>query len=171
MMNSAAEVRSRLEAALQNRIPRALTPPERATPERMPTGIASVDALTGGVPLGCLTEICGASSSGRTSVLRASSWPRCSTTGASIASRSARCSPASASSLQTSSRGASRTQLASAGSTGVERADIRTTRVARAGGRRKQIGTDRSIRQGVRSRRERIPAHLRRDEEALHTVR
>ena len=71
MMNSAAEVRSRLEAALQNRIPRALTPPERATPEMMPTGIASVDALTGGVPLGCLTEICGASSSGRTSVLLA----------------------------------------------------------------------------------------------------
>src|SRR5437868_12672883 len=69
MMNSAAEVRSRLEAALQNRIPRALTPPERATPERMPTGIASVDALTGGVPLGCLTEICGPASSGRTSVL------------------------------------------------------------------------------------------------------
>src|SRR5205807_2298114 len=69
MITTASELRSRLETALENRIPRALTPPQRLTPERMPTGIASVDALTGGVPLGCLTEICGPASSGRTSVL------------------------------------------------------------------------------------------------------
>ncbi|HEX4663244.1 MAG TPA: hypothetical protein VH196_02560 [Terriglobales bacterium] len=68
-MNTAAELRSRLESALEHRIPRALTPPKRSLPERMPTGIASVDALTGGVPLGCLTEICGPASSGRTSVM------------------------------------------------------------------------------------------------------
>jgi hypothetical protein len=35
----------------------------------MSSGIDAVDALTGGVPLGCLTEICGPTSSGRTSVL------------------------------------------------------------------------------------------------------
>jgi|SRR5436305_5671573 recombination protein RecA len=69
MNTTAAELRSRLETALEHRIPRALTPPQRSLPERMPTGIASVDALTGGVPLGCLTEICGPTSSGRTSVL------------------------------------------------------------------------------------------------------
>jgi recombination protein RecA len=69
MNTTAAELRKRLETALEHRIPRALTPPQRSLPERIPTGIASVDALTGGVPLGCLTEICGPTSSGRTSVL------------------------------------------------------------------------------------------------------
>src|SRR5947209_3862658 len=69
MNTTACELRSRLETALEHRIPRALTPPQRSLPERMPTGIASVDALTGGIPLGCLTEICGPASSGRTSVL------------------------------------------------------------------------------------------------------
>lgn len=68
-MTTAAELRVRLEQALEHRIPRALTPPQRALPERMPTGIASADALTGGIPLGCLTEICGLSSSGRSSIL------------------------------------------------------------------------------------------------------
>src|SRR5579864_9555669 len=66
-----AELRSRLEASLEPRIPRALTPIERPAPELMPTGIAGVDALTAGIPLGCLTEICGPESSGRTSVLLA----------------------------------------------------------------------------------------------------
>ena len=71
MLNLASDLRSRVEAALENRIPRALTPPQRSSPELMPTGIVSVDTLTGGVPLGCLTEICGPASSGRTSVLMA----------------------------------------------------------------------------------------------------
>lgn len=71
MLNLASDLRNQVEAALENRIPRALTPPQRSAPELMPTGIASVDALTGGVPLGCLTEICGPASSGRTSVLMA----------------------------------------------------------------------------------------------------
>ncbi len=71
MLNLASDLRSRVEAALENRIPRALTPSQRLIPELMPTGIASVDALTGGIPLGCLTEIRGPSSSGRTSVLMA----------------------------------------------------------------------------------------------------
>jgi len=35
----------------------------------MSTGLAAVDSMTGGIPLGCLTEVCGPPSSGRTSVL------------------------------------------------------------------------------------------------------
>jgi recombination protein RecA len=71
MMISASQLRSRLEAVLEPRIPRALTPQQRSAPEMMSTGIASVDSITGGIPLGCLTEICGPPSSGRTSVLLA----------------------------------------------------------------------------------------------------
>jgi recombination protein RecA len=43
----------------------------RPTPEMVPSGIAAMDALTGGLPRGCLTEICGPASSGRTTVLLA----------------------------------------------------------------------------------------------------
>jgi recombination protein RecA len=71
LMVSASQLRSRMEAVLEPRIPRALTPQQRSAPEMMSTGIASVDSITGGIPLGCLTEICGPSSSGRTSVLLA----------------------------------------------------------------------------------------------------
>lgn len=41
----------------------------RAAPEMVSSGIPQLDALTGGFPRGCLTEICGTASSGRTSVL------------------------------------------------------------------------------------------------------
>jgi hypothetical protein len=41
----------------------------RPAPEMVSSGIAAVDALTGGLPRGCLTEICGPASSGRTTVL------------------------------------------------------------------------------------------------------
>ena len=41
----------------------------RPAPETASTGISPLDALTGGLPRGCLTEICGPESSGRTSVL------------------------------------------------------------------------------------------------------
>jgi hypothetical protein len=41
----------------------------RPRPEMLLTGIAEVDAITGGIPSGCLTEICGTVSSGKTSVL------------------------------------------------------------------------------------------------------
>lgn len=41
----------------------------RATPEMISSGIPQLDELVGGFPRGCLTEICGAASSGRTSVL------------------------------------------------------------------------------------------------------
>ncbi len=41
----------------------------RPVPERVRTGISEVDAATGGLPRGCLTEIFGMPSSGRTSLL------------------------------------------------------------------------------------------------------
>jgi len=43
----------------------------RPTPEMITSGIPAFDALTGGLPRGCLTEICGPASSGRTSVMLA----------------------------------------------------------------------------------------------------
>jgi len=43
----------------------------RPTPEMVSSGIAEMDALTGGLPRGCLTEICGPASSGRTTLLLA----------------------------------------------------------------------------------------------------
>lgn len=42
---------------------------ERPAPLTVPFGIAEIDALTGGIPRGSLTEICGPASSGRTSLL------------------------------------------------------------------------------------------------------
>jgi hypothetical protein len=41
----------------------------RAGPEMVSSGIPQLDLLTGGLARGCLTEVCGAASSGRTSVL------------------------------------------------------------------------------------------------------
>ena len=41
----------------------------RPEPERAPTGIPEIDSATGGLPRGCLTEIVGPASSGRTSLL------------------------------------------------------------------------------------------------------
>lgn len=43
----------------------------RPAPEMVPIGIRELDSLTRGLPRGCLTEICGPDSSGRTSVLLA----------------------------------------------------------------------------------------------------
>ncbi len=43
----------------------------RPVPEMVSSGIVAMDALTGGLPRGCLTEICGPASSGRTTVLLA----------------------------------------------------------------------------------------------------
>ncbi len=60
-----------LRSAIEERFPAAFA--VRACRERscLPTGIAAIDGLTGGLPLHCLTEICGsqAGSSGKTSVL------------------------------------------------------------------------------------------------------
>ena len=43
----------------------------RPRPEMLSSGIAEVDAITGGIPRSCLSEICGPASSGKTSVLLA----------------------------------------------------------------------------------------------------
>lgn len=43
----------------------------RPRPEMISSGVAEVDAMTGGIPRGCLTEICGEASSGKTSLLLA----------------------------------------------------------------------------------------------------
>ncbi len=43
----------------------------RPAPELVSSGIREMDALTGGLPRGCLIEVCGPASSGRTSVLLA----------------------------------------------------------------------------------------------------
>jgi len=43
----------------------------RPAPEMVSSGIPALDTLTGGLPRGCLTEICGPASSGRTTVLLA----------------------------------------------------------------------------------------------------
>jgi hypothetical protein len=43
----------------------------RPAPEMVTSGIPDLDALTGGLPRGCLTEICGPASSGCTSVMLA----------------------------------------------------------------------------------------------------
>ena len=43
----------------------------RPAPEMASSGIAALDSLTGGLPRGCVTEICGPASSGRTSVMLA----------------------------------------------------------------------------------------------------
>jgi hypothetical protein len=43
----------------------------RPAPEMVSSGISALDALTGGLPRGCLTEICGPASSGRTTLLLA----------------------------------------------------------------------------------------------------
>lgn len=44
----------------------------RPRPEMLSSGIAEFDTITGGIPRGCLSEICGTASSGKTSVLLAS---------------------------------------------------------------------------------------------------
>jgi hypothetical protein len=43
----------------------------RPAPELVSSGVGELDALTGGLPRGCLTEVCGSASSGRTSLLLA----------------------------------------------------------------------------------------------------
>lgn len=43
----------------------------RPAPEMASSGIPALDTLTGGLPRGCLTELCGPASSGRTTVLLA----------------------------------------------------------------------------------------------------
>jgi recombination protein RecA len=68
-----------LQSAIKNqqsKIPPARVTPAsqldiRPAPEMVSCGIPPLDALTGGLPRGCLTEICGPASSGRTTLLLA----------------------------------------------------------------------------------------------------
>ncbi len=60
----------------QSKIPPASVTPAsqleiRPAPEMVSSGIPAIDSLTGGLPRGCLTEICGPASSGRTTLLLA----------------------------------------------------------------------------------------------------
>jgi len=57
--------------AIENSVVPASRLAIRPAPEMVSSGIAALDALTGGLPRGCLTEICGPPSSGHTTVLLA----------------------------------------------------------------------------------------------------
>ena len=62
-------LRARLESALSERISSPFTDLDRRVLESVPTGIAPLDALTGGLPRGAITEISGPPTSGRTSTM------------------------------------------------------------------------------------------------------
>ena len=64
-----AALRSRVELALAGRVPAPFTYRDRKIVETVPAGIPEIDSLAGGLPRGGLTEICGPSCSGRTSLL------------------------------------------------------------------------------------------------------
>lgn len=70
-MISLAVRKPELESALRGRLGAALAFRARPAPEFASTGLAEVDALTGGLPRGAITEITGPASSGRTSLLLA----------------------------------------------------------------------------------------------------
>jgi len=67
-MNSAT-LRSHLETALAGRVPSPFTYRDRKLVETVSFGIPELDSLTGGLPRGSLTEICGPPCSGCTTVL------------------------------------------------------------------------------------------------------
>jgi len=69
-MASAAPLRARLESSLPERLSSTLRLREVA-PLTVTTGIAALDALTGGLPRGALSEIIGPVSSGHTGVILA----------------------------------------------------------------------------------------------------
>jgi len=70
---------ARLQSAINNQPsiipPASVTPASRLeirpAPETVSSGIPAIDSMTGGLPRGCLTEICGPASSGRTTLLLA----------------------------------------------------------------------------------------------------
>jgi hypothetical protein len=68
---SPRSTRSHIEASLGDHLSSTLLLRERAAPLTVPTGIAPLDALTGGLPRGALSEIAGPASSGRTGVMLA----------------------------------------------------------------------------------------------------
>jgi len=58
-----------IESSIAGRFGDAFKLHEKATPETLSSGVVEVDALTGGIPRGAITEIFGPRSSGRTSLL------------------------------------------------------------------------------------------------------
>lgn len=67
-MASAATIRIEVEASLAQRVPASLTLKIKQAPELFATGIAHVDEmLGGGIPRGCITEVSGPVSTGKTS--------------------------------------------------------------------------------------------------------
>ncbi len=69
MSRTISVLRSEIESALAGRISAPFTYRDRKVIETVSAGIAEIDSLTGGLPRGALTEICGSRCSGRTSVL------------------------------------------------------------------------------------------------------
>jgi hypothetical protein len=68
-MPPTATLRAQIESFLEHRFPAALSPAPRAVRETAPIGIESIDAqLSGGLPIGAISEITGPASSGRTSL-------------------------------------------------------------------------------------------------------
>jgi recombination protein RecA len=68
-MNAAAQLRSRIETALADRVPGALTLAQRGVREVIVSGWDEIDAiLRGGIPCGAVTELIGPACSGRTSM-------------------------------------------------------------------------------------------------------
>ena len=66
-MPSAATLRIEIEAALEKRIPSALTPAPRMIRPVVAIGISAIDeVLRGGLPIGAITEVAGPECSGRT---------------------------------------------------------------------------------------------------------
>jgi hypothetical protein len=70
-MASVTTLRARLESSLPERLSSTLLLRERFAPLTVSTGVAALDALTGGLPRGALSEITGPASSGRTGVMLA----------------------------------------------------------------------------------------------------
>lgn len=70
-MPSARALRSQIESSLGERWSSTLLLREKTAPRTVPTGIAALDTVTGGLPRGALSEITGPASSGRTALLLA----------------------------------------------------------------------------------------------------
>jgi recA bacterial DNA recombination protein len=70
-MPSPAALRARVESSLGEHLSSTLLLREKAAPLMVSSGVAALDALTGGLPRGALSEITGPASSGRTGVMLA----------------------------------------------------------------------------------------------------
>ncbi len=64
-----AASKAEIESDIASRFADVFKLQEKAAAETLPTGIAEVDALTGGIPRGAISEIFGPASSGRTSLI------------------------------------------------------------------------------------------------------